>query len=294
MKIRILLVSLFIGTAVAFWLLGSRGGQKTVVQESTSTGSATGAPIPLPRDSPLPGKPEPDQPPLPPPLEEPRAGVQDLASRFLKKQAENREALMVPFGQLMGELGFDKVKQENALAVLKEHQALFDQQMANVLSSGGRPPSIAQLQELDRTRDKKLREALGDQDFEQYQKNLDTIPERMALSRLEDRLDSAGVPLTDQQASQLLTSMVQAAKADQGASPSAPLESSKVPGGIPASADSKIQLADPSKRFESVSKALTQSASNLSPEQQTLVGQFILDTKELRQRMSSGGSRFGR
>ena len=201
---------------------------------------------------------------------------------------------MVPFGRLMEELGFDKGQRERALNVLKEHQALVDEQMAVALSSGGRPPSLAKLQEQDRARDVKLRAALGDQAFEQYQKNLDTIPERMALSSLEDRLDRAGVPLTDQQAGQILTSMVQTARDIQGPLPTAPPEASKFTGGIPASPIQKVQRADPGQRFENVSSALTQSASNLSPDQPALVNQFITDTKEMRRQMSSHDSPFGR
>jgi hypothetical protein len=166
----------------------------------------------------------------------------------------------------------------SAMAALKEHDELVAAQMAASLPPNGKPPTIAELQAQDRARDAKLRSALGEEGFAQYQANVDTIPERLALATLENRLSQAGAPLSDQQADQVLTAMVQAARTGTTPLPStAPDPGQNLP---------TIVTKDPTQRFEDVSAALTQTATNLSPNQQALISQFITQTKELHHRVA--------
>ena len=266
---KLLWIPLLVLTAGIFWFLGSSQGRKAAISEAPTLSAvqAPSATAPTAAGAAAPAAPLP--PGLPPPAMPP-----GLAQQFLESRARNRDMMMQPFDMLLQDLGFEPGARASAMAALKEHDELVAAQMAASLPPNGKPPTIAELQAQDRARDAKLRSALGEEGFAQYQANVDTIPERLALATLENRLSQAGAPLSDQQADQVLTAMVQAARNGTTPLPStAPDPGQNLP---------TIVTKDPTQRFEDVSAALTQTATNLSPNQQALISQFITQTKELR------------
>lgn len=269
------LMALVAGVA---WYFGTKHGDATpdpVANPAVATAPTT------------PAGPNPVQPPMPPPLPVMPGNqgmMQDQKAKFLENQAKNRDAMMLPYATLMTELGFDEATRAKAVAVIKEFQTKLDEGMAETLATG-KPPALETMLENDKNKEKKLKEALGESAYKTYQANVDTIPERMALSSLENKFDAAGMSLTDAQANEILTQMTAAARAI------APPKVSLDPN-APAPADgtdSKQEAPepfDPSKRFEVVSDALRKSSSTLTVEQQAVVDKFIKDTTALRSRMS--------
>ena len=184
-----------------------------------------------------------------------------MAADFAKLDASMREQAIVPFRSLMEGLGFDKNVTQSALKVLSEHQAAVANELAKSIASG-KPPELSKLTELDRVREEGLRTALGEANYAEYQYNLPTLPERMALSSLESRLQVAGQPLNDQQANQILEEMIQAVPTSEGSS------------------------LDPYARFETVGQALSQSSAFTSAEQRAVVERFIMDGKTARRQVA--------
>lgn len=262
-------ILLLVLTEVVFWFLGSTRGRDDAVAKapagavappSVSMPSATSAPSPVV--------------PMPPGLEPPPGIPAGLAQQFLESRARNRDMMMQPFGMLLEDLGFEPGAQASAMAAIKEHDELVAARMAASLPPNGKPPTIAEMQAQDRARDAKLKAALGEEGFAKYQANVDTIPERLDLATLENRLGQAGLSLTDQQAEQVLDAMIQAAR-----SGTTPLPST-VPD--PGQSVTPFVTKNPTQRFEDVAAALTQTATNITPRQQAVVSEFITQTKELR------------
>lgn len=268
-----LLVALFVCTAALFWYVGSSSGRNEI-EETLGAPEAHALSVQRSSSGLQSAKEQSASPNAasPPPLSAPQPSgpaSPEFKAQFLESRAQHRDTVMQPIGLLLDELGVDRGRKDSALAVLKDHQAVVDAQMAEVLS-GGKPPDFEVLMQQDRVRDEKLQAVLGNQAFAEYQSNLPTIPERTALSLIEDGLQRAGVPLTEQQSDQLLSEMVRAAGAAGNRQPRA----------FPA----MPALPDPETRFDNVAKALTQSPVALSPEQRAMIEEFMSASKQLRGR----------
>ena len=179
-----------------------------------------------------------------------------------QNQARMRETSLIPMRLLMEGLGFDKTVNQRALDVMSEYQAQIDKQMISTLATG-KPPEMTSIADQDRLRDEKLRSVMGDQNFAEFQSNLKTIPERMAVSGLELQMQNAGVAFTEQQASQLLDDLLQAS----------------------AGAPQDIKA-----RSESINTALSQSSALASPQQKAVVEKFLEDVKRKQASMPSRGA----
>ena len=267
---QLIWIPLLVLTAVVFWFLGSTRGREEAVAKAPA-GAVSAPPAQIPSSVAAP----PSAPPMPPGLEPPPGMPPGLAQQFLESRARNRDMMMQPFDMLLQDLGVEAGARAAAMAALQEHDDAVAARMAASLPPNGKPPTIAEMQAQDRARDAKLKAALGEEGFAEYQANVDTIPERLALATLENRLKQAGVPLTDQQAGEALNAMVQAARSGTTPLPSTVPD----PGQFPAQS---FASKNPTQRFEDVSAALTQSSANLTPQQQAIISEFITQTKELR------------
>jgi len=176
------------------------------------------------------------------------------------------------YENLMTDIGIPDDLKEKAVDVLKSFDAEIKQQMEAALR-GETPPSPEVFKEMEARRDQKLREILGDSQYQVYSQNVDTIPERAAISSLQSRLERAGMALNKDQSDKLFQAMVDGARSQN---PTAEDGADFEPKG-------RVDAVD--NRFRKASGALREASSVLSEAQKAEIDRFIEDTNRMRARM---------
>lgn len=195
-----------------------------------------------------------------------------LPGSLLPKIPPTPEQFYVSHGDLMTDIGIPDHLKDKAVDVLKSHDAEMKQQMEAALRAQA-PPSPQVFKDMKERRDQLLREILGESQYHLYSQNVDTIPERAAISRVQSRLESAGMALSKDQSVKIFQAMVDGARSP---SPTVNDGATLKPKGRAGAADN---------RFQKAAGALREASSELSEAQQAEINQFIDDTNRMRARM---------
>lgn len=176
------------------------------------------------------------------------------------------------YENLMTDIGIPNHLKEMAVDVLKSFDAEIKQQMEAALR-GETPPSPEVFKAMEARRDQKLRDILGDSQYQVYSENVDTMPERAAISSVQSRLEGAGMALSKDQSDMLFQAMVDGARSQNPAAE------------YGADLETKGPFGAMNNRFRKASGALREASSVLSEAQKAEIDRFIEDTNRKRARM---------
>ncbi len=203
---------------------------------------------------------------------DPSIWQQDLIQRLKVKQEAHRGALIAPLVDILSSLPLTDSKRAEAIKIITDHQALLDDRFISAVS-GASPPSVDELLRQDEQVDRRLKAALGEQQFNEFKFRKDTLPEQLAMDRIEQRLSNANMPITEADKSRLFEIMVDAV--------------------APAEENAPRQISTPTshERLNRISQAISQQTNMLSDAQRTIVEDFFEQTREMRRGLSGRGVR---
>jgi hypothetical protein len=201
--------------------------------------------------------------------------IQRAAENLYDQQLNSKSqlaAILDPYSDLMTDLGIADSVQQKVLSALESYDDELREQMT-LTATRGSPPPIKAFKDMEDRRDQKLRAALGDEQYNKYKQNIDTIPERIVMRRIQNRLESIQSKLDDQQSEILFQAMVKAARSQD--------ESNTIKSEL-KTAPSTGPVND---RFQRVAQAMRDVSSDFSEGQKAEINKYIEQTIEMRSRL---------